>query len=63
MMIELFTTPELFRVIDTYTDLRSLCDTCRLFATICFTYFFTPFYISNADLYKIEIKIPKRIVR
>ena len=30
MMIDLFTTPELFRVIDTYTDLRSLCDTCSL---------------------------------
>ena len=33
-MINLFTKPELFRVIDTYTDLRSLCDTCTLLSTL-----------------------------
>ena len=28
--MDLFTNPDLFRVIDEYTDLRSLCDTCTL---------------------------------
>ncbi len=28
--MELFTYPDLFRVIDEYTDLRSLCDTCSI---------------------------------
>jgi len=29
----LFTNPNLFMVIDGYTDLRSLCDTCLLLLT------------------------------
>ena len=29
----LFTNHDLFRVIDTYTDLRSLCDTCTVLST------------------------------
>ena len=33
-MNSIFTNSDLFRVIDTYTDLRSLCDTCRSFATL-----------------------------
>ena len=33
-MMDLFTNPDLFRVIDTYTDLRSLCDTCRSFSIL-----------------------------
>ena len=33
-MMVLFTNPDLFRVIDTYTDLRSLCDTCTVLSTL-----------------------------
>ena len=33
-MIEIFTNPDLFGVINTYTDLRSLCDTCKLLSTL-----------------------------
>lgn len=40
-MMDLFTNPDLFRVINTYTDLRSLCDTCIVLSTLkkyIFTY-------------------------
>ncbi len=33
-MTNIFTNPDLFRLINEYTDLRSICDTCRLFATL-----------------------------
>ncbi len=33
-MIELFANPDLFGVINTYADLRSLCDTCKLLSTM-----------------------------
>ena len=33
-MIDLFTNPDLFRVINFYTDLRSLCDTCTVLSTM-----------------------------
>ena len=33
-MINLFTNTDLFGTINEYTDLRSLCDTCILFATL-----------------------------
>ena len=32
--MDLFTNPDLFRYINEYTDLRSLCDTCSVFATL-----------------------------
>ena len=33
-MTNIFTNKDLFRTINEYTDLRSLCDTCSLFATL-----------------------------
>jgi hypothetical protein len=33
-MINIFTNTDLFRYINEYTDLRSLCDTCLLFTTL-----------------------------
>jgi Leucine-rich repeat (LRR) protein len=33
-MIDLFINPDLFRVINEYTDLRSLCDTCTFLSTL-----------------------------
>ena len=33
-MTNIFTNIDLFRIINEYTDLRSLCDTCLLFATL-----------------------------
>ena len=33
-MTNIFSNIDLFRIINEYTDLRSLCDTCRLFATL-----------------------------
>ncbi len=33
-MIDLFINPDLFRVINEYTNLRSLCDTCMLLSTL-----------------------------
>jgi hypothetical protein len=33
-MINIFTNTDLFRTINEYTDLQSLCDTCILFATL-----------------------------
>jgi len=32
--MDLFTNPDLFRVINEYTDLRSLCDTCTFLSTL-----------------------------
>jgi hypothetical protein len=33
-MIDLFINPDLFRVINEYTDLRNLCDACKLLSTL-----------------------------
>ena len=33
-MTNIFTNPELFRLINEYTDLRSICDTCSLLSTL-----------------------------
>jgi hypothetical protein len=33
-MMDLFINPELFRVINEYTDLRNLCDTCTFLSTL-----------------------------
>ncbi len=33
-MHDIFSNTDLFRTINEYTDLRSLCDTCRSFATL-----------------------------
>ena len=33
-MANIFTNTDLFRFINKYTDLRSLCDTCSLFTTL-----------------------------
>jgi hypothetical protein len=33
-MTNIFTNPDLFSIINTYTDLRSLCDTCTLLSTL-----------------------------
>ena len=33
-MINIFTNPDLFRYINEYTELKTLCDTCILFATL-----------------------------
>ena len=33
-MTNIFTNPDLFRLINEYTDLRSLCDACSLFAIL-----------------------------
>ena len=32
-MMDLFTNPDVFRFIDEYTHLQSLCDTCTLLLT------------------------------
>ena len=34
IMTNIFTNTDLFRTINEYTDLQSLCDTCILFATL-----------------------------
>ena len=33
-MVDIFLNIDLFRIIDEYTDLRSLCDTCTLLSTL-----------------------------
>ena len=33
-MMDLFINPDLFRVINEYTDLRNLCDTCTFLSTL-----------------------------
>jgi hypothetical protein len=60
-MINLFTKPELFRVIDTYTDLRSLCDTCTLLSTLK-KYIFNLFNKTYSLMYHDDISFRNRVL-
>jgi len=60
-MINLFTNPDLFRVIDTYTDLRSLCDTCTVLSTLK-KYIFYLFNKNYSLMYHDDISFRNRVL-
>ena len=59
-MINLCTNPDLFRVIDTYTDLRSLCDTCTVLSTFK-KYIFYLFNKNYSLMYHDDISFRNRV--
>ena len=59
-MMVLFTNPDLFRVIDTYTILRSLCYTCTVLSTFK-KYIFHLFNKNYSLMYHDDISFRNRV--
>ena len=59
--MDLFTNPDLFRVINTYTDLRSLCDTCTVLSTLK-KYIFYLFNKKYSFMYYDDISFRNRVL-
>ena len=59
--MDLFTNSDLFRVINTYTDLRSLCDTCTVLSTLK-KYIFYLFNKKYSLMYHDDISFRNRVL-